>query len=115
MSSININSVIVNGRLTYDPKLYEQEYSEAQGEPVYTILKLAINGRNGKGEQRAIFYDVKVWNSIARACVEYLRKGALVSVQGRLDQYNHDGDRWNYVTAERVEFVDGVKKRGDDE
>jgi single-strand DNA-binding protein len=105
MSGNNINSVVVNGRLTDDPKLHG-----TGGENVYAILPLAINRRIGKDKQRTIYYEVKVWNGHAKACVEHLRKGVLVSVRGHLDQYDKPAtdergkERWNFITAEEVEF-----------
>ena len=114
MSSSNINSVVVNGRLTHHPKLHE-----TSGENVYTLLRLAITRRIGEDRKQTIYYDVKAWNGSARACVEHLRKGALVSVQGRLDQYDKPEtkesrekgvkERWNFITAERVEFCSRPK------
>jgi single-strand DNA-binding protein len=106
MSGNNINSVVINGRLTDDPKLYD-----TSGEKVYAILPLAINRRIGKDKQRTIYYEVKVWNGHAKACVEHLRKGALVSVQGHLDQYDNPEtkERWNFITAEEVEFCSRPK------
>jgi single-strand DNA-binding protein len=110
MSSNNINSVVVNGRLTHDPKLYG-----TSGEKAYALLRIAINRRIGKDKQRAIYYDVKVWNNLAKVCVEHLRKGGLISVQGHLDQYDKpateekDKERWNFITAEQVEFCSRPK------
>jgi single-stranded DNA-binding protein len=106
MSGNNINSVVVSGRLTRDPKLYEPAGSEGQGENVYALLHLAINRRIGKDKQRTIYYEVKAWNGLARACIEHLRKGGLVSVQGHLDQYDNPEtkERWNYISAEEIEF-----------
>jgi single-stranded DNA-binding protein len=113
MSSNNINSVVVNGRLTDDPKLYE-----TSGENVYALLHIAINRRIGKDRQRTIYYDVKVWNGHARACVEHLRKGGLVSVGGHLDQYDKPAteerpkQRWNFISAEEVEFCSRPRAEG---
>jgi single-strand DNA-binding protein len=118
-NSNNINAVWVNGRLTDDPKLYD-----TSGENVYAILPLAINSRKRDGSKgRTIFYDVKVWNGLARACVDNLSKGRLVSVLGHLDQYDKPDEddptkkkRWNYVAGEEVEFVGArnTKDSGDE-
>ena len=106
MSSSNIKSVVVNGRLTDDPKLYD-----TRGEKVYAILPLAINRRISKDKQRTIYYEAKVWNGPGRACVEHLRKGSLVSVEGRLDQYDNPEtkERWNFIAAEQIEFCSRPK------
>lgn len=104
MSSINTNVVVLTGRLTRDPELHD-----TSGENVYAILPLAINQG---GDRDPIYYDVKVWNGLARACVEYQRKGSLVAVTGRLDQFKKDdGNPWNYITAESVEFVGTRRKK----
>ena len=54
---------------------------------------------------------MKVWNGLARACVEHLRKGGLVSVQGHLDQYDNPEtkERWNFIAAEEVELCSRPK------
>jgi single-strand DNA-binding protein len=108
MSSINTNVVVLTGRLTRDPELHD-----TSGESVYAILPLAIN----RGDDLdPIYYDVKVWNGLARACVKFQRKGSLVAVTGRLDQFKKDdGNPWNYVTAESVEFIGGRRKKEGDE
>ncbi len=108
MSSINTNVVVFTGRLTRDPELHD-----TSGENVYAILPLAIN----RGDDLdPIYYDVKCWNGLARACVEYQRKGSLVAVTGRLDQFKkEDGNPWNYITAESVEFVGGRRRDGGNE
>lgn len=106
MSTYNTNVVVVSGRLTHDPKLHEPAGGEGQGERAYTVLRLAINVPDGKGGTRPIYYEAKCWNGLARACVEHKRKGDLVIVNGRLDQWDKPGDgRWNHITAESVEFA----------
>lgn len=105
MGSINTNVVVITGRLTRDPELHD-----TTGENVYAILPLAINRGDGL---EPIYYDVKCWNGLARACVEHQQKGNLVAVTGRLDQYKRGSDEnpWNYITAESVEFVGGRRKK----
>lgn len=44
MSGNNINCVVVNGRLTDDPKIHP-----TSGEKVYTILRVAINRASATG------------------------------------------------------------------
>lgn len=106
--SKDVNRVTVSGRLTKEPKLYNA------GEHVYTLLRVAINGGKTKGgeDRPTIFYDVKVWNGGAKACVEYLTKGSRVLVEGRLDQYDRPDEdgQWNYLVGESVNFLDPAPK-----
>lgn len=72
---INTNTVIITGGLTRDPELYRKPNTEAQGEPVWTVLPLATNRRTANGT-RVIYEDVKGWNGLAEAGVAYLHKAA---------------------------------------
>lgn len=101
--SINTNVVACTGRLTRDPKLYPVGAGEGDDQLTYALLPIAIN----RGEDREpVYYDVKVWNALARACVKYRRKGEMIAVTGRLDQCRQaDENHWNYITAYGVEFI----------
>jgi len=99
------------GRLTRDPEL---KYIPS-GTPVATFT-LAVNRpfTNKMGEREADFVPIVVWRKQAENCANYLSKGSLVAVDGRLQvrSYEQDGQR-RYVTevvAEDVRFLDG---RGD--
>ncbi|HOB34766.1 MAG: single-stranded DNA-binding protein [Firmicutes bacterium] len=106
-----LNRVILIGRLTRDPEL---KYIPS-GTPVATFT-LAVNRpfTNKMGEREADFVPIVVWRKQAENCANYLSKGSLVAVDGRLQvrSYEQDGQR-RYVTevvAEDVRFLDG---RGD--
>lgn len=108
-----INRVLLVGRLTRDPEL-----SHTSGGTAVTKFALAVNGRekdNSSGEwtDRADFFDVTVFGNQAEAVAEYLAKGRLCAVDGRLKQ-----ERWKtrdtqenrsrvVVIADNVQFVDG--------
>ena len=106
--SKDANTTVISGRLTKEPKLYDA------GESVYALMRVAINGGKTKdgGERPTLFYDVKVWNGAAKACVNYLGKGSRVLVEGRLDQYDRpdEGGQWNYIVGENVAFLDPAPK-----
>ncbi|MGQ9576281.1 MAG: single-stranded DNA-binding protein [Thermoguttaceae bacterium] len=83
MSSPSFNRVILLGRLTRDPEI---RYTP-NGTPVSDV-RLAINERtkNADGEwvDEALFVDVTLWSRTAEVASEYLSKGSLVLIEGRL-------------------------------
>lgn len=94
MSSLNLNKVMVTGRLTRDP---ETKYLPS-GAAVAT-LGLAINrpfqDKNGEWKQETIFIDVETWSKLAERCSEGMKKGDQVYVEGRLKQetWERDGQK----------------------
>ena len=102
-----LNRVILIGRLTRDPEL---KYIPS-GTPVASFT-LAVDRpfTNKEGERETDFVPVVVWRKLAETCANYLGKGRLVAVDGRLQvrSYEQDGQR-RYVTevvADDVRFLD---------
>lgn len=105
-----LNRVILIGRLTRDPEL---KYIPA-GDAV-AALTLAVDRpyANKHGEREADFIKVVAWKKTAEACANYLGKGSLVAIDGRLQirSYDQDGQRRYIaeVVAETVKFLDRRK------
>lgn len=76
-----LNNIVLIGRLTRDPEL---RYTQS-GKAVAT-LRLAVERgtTNPQGEKETDFIDVVVWERQAESAANYLQKGRLVGVQGRL-------------------------------
>lgn len=106
---LRMNRVMLVGNLTRDPVLRKTASGAA-----CTDLSLAANesytGKDGKTTDTVCFVDVVAWEKQAEACCEYLKKGAPVFVEGRLqyDQWeDKDGQKRNKirVRADRVQFM----------
>lgn len=112
-----INRTILVGRLTADPELRYTPNGVA-----VVNFRLAINRpfKNQNGENEADFLPVVVWRKPAENAANYLRKGSLAGVDGRIQTRsydNNDGQRV-YVTevvADRVQFLDPKEKRQGDQ
>lgn len=103
-----MNRTILVGRLTKDPEL---KYTP-QGNAVATFT-LAINRTftNQAGDREADFINVVVWRRQAENAANYLKKGSLAGVDGRLQSRSYEGQDGKrvYVTevvAESVQFLD---------
>jgi single-strand DNA-binding protein len=100
--------VILVGRLTKDPEL---RYTQ-NGVAVATFT-LAVNRpfANQQGEREADFINVQVWRKAAENTANYLRKGSLAGVDGRLQTRSYEGQDGKrvYVTevvADSVQFLE---------
>jgi len=104
-----LNRVVLIGRLTRDPEL---RYTSA-GVAV-TQFTLAVDRPFKNGEQReADFIPVVTWRQLAETCANYLRKGRLAAVEGRIQVRNYDNNegRRVYVTeviADNVRFLESA-------
>jgi single-strand DNA-binding protein len=98
---MNINKCICTGRLTKDPELRKisEEMSVCQ-------LRLAVDGM-GRGREVG-FINVSVFGKAGEAAAEYLGKGWLVAVDGRLEYGEWDSEgtkRHDYSVVGNVEFL----------
>lgn len=98
-----LNSVILIGRLTRDPEL---RYTPTTG-AAQCHFALAVQ-RGAKDE--VDYINVVVWDKTAEACAQYLSKGKLAAVQGRLQirQYTtKEGEKRSAteVVASTVQFL----------
>lgn len=103
-----MNRVILVGRLTKDPDL---RYTP-NGVPVATFT-LAVNRTfsNQQGEREADFINCVVWRRPAENVANFLKKGSLAGVDGRIQTRNYEGNDGKkvYVTevvAESVQFLE---------
>lgn len=81
---MNFNKVILLGRLTNDPQLR----NVPSGQPVCSF-GLATNRvwtdrKTGEKQQKAEFHNIVLWRRLAEIANQYLRKGSLVLIEGRL-------------------------------
>ncbi|MEI7028003.1 single-stranded DNA-binding protein [Paenibacillus sp. y28] len=109
-----LNRVILIGRLTRDPEL---RYTPA-GVAV-TQFSLAVNRSysNQQGDREADFIDIVTWRQLAETCANYLRKGRLTAVEGRIQTRNYENaeGRKVYVTevvADNVRFLESSGSGG---
>ena len=104
-----LNRVILIGRLTADPEL---RYTPS-GLPVASF-RIAVDRPKGQsGEKQTDFINIVAWRQQAEFAANYLNKGRLVSIEGRLQirQWTtQDGQR--RTTAEVIcDRVQALERR----
>ncbi|HBM3452047.1 TPA: single-stranded DNA-binding protein [Listeria innocua] len=109
-----LNRVVLVGRLTKDPEL---RYTPA-GVAVATFT-LAVNRTftNQQGEREADFINCVVWRKPAENVANFLKKGSMAGVDGRVQTRNYEGNDGKrvYVTeivAESVQFLEPRNSNG---
>ena len=104
-----LNRVILIGNLTDDPELRYTQAGTAR-----TRFAIAINrrwrDREGNLQEETTFVPIVVWGQQAENCANYLEKGRLVAVEGRLriDSFEtEEGERRKVVevVADTVQFL----------
>jgi single-strand DNA-binding protein len=109
-----LNRVILIGRLTRDPELRYTPSGVA-----VTTFTLAVDRpfTNQQKEREADFISIVTWRQLAETCANYLRKGRLAAVEGRMQVRNYDNNegRRVYVTevvADNVRFLESPNSGG---
>ncbi|HHQ0180953.1 TPA: single-stranded DNA-binding protein [Listeria innocua] len=109
-----MNRVVLVGRLTKNPEL---RYTPA-GVAVATFT-LAVNRTftNQQGEREADFINCVVWRKPAENVANFLKKGSMAGVDGRVQTRNYEGNDGKrvYVTeivAESVQFLEPRNSNG---
>jgi single-strand DNA-binding protein len=107
---VSVNRIIIIGNLGSEP---EMRFTP-NGRPV-TSFSAATNRRytTSEGERReeTEWFTVVTWGRLAEQCNQFLSKGKLVYVEGRLRTHSWEGQdgqkRYrNEIVADRVSFLD---------
>lgn len=113
----SLNKVIIIGNVGGEP---EMRYTPS-GNPV-TTFRVATNRiyttPEGERKQETEWFSVLAWNKLAEQCNQFLNKGRLVYVEGRLRTRTwegQDGQRHQRVevVAGRVTFLDRQTPSGE--
>jgi single-strand DNA-binding protein len=100
------NRVFLIGRLTKDP---EVRYTPS-GIAVARFT-LAIN--RARKNDEADFIKITAWRKLAEICGEYLKKGRLIAIEGRLQMGSYEKEGVMRSTAEVVaDNMQMLEKRG---
>ncbi|MEK8131390.1 single-stranded DNA-binding protein [Paenibacillus filicis] len=102
-----LNRVILIGRLTRDPEL---RYTP-NGIATCTFTLAVDRPFTNNGQREADFIPVVTWRQLADTCANYLRKGRLTAVEGRIQTRHYDNNEGKrvYVTeviADNVRFLE---------
>ena len=107
-----LNNAVVVGRLVKDPEYHETESWKTMAK---MILAVTRPYKNVDGEYESDFIECTLWQGIAENTVEYVKKGDLLGVKGRLASFEgeKEGEKYyrsNDFIVERVSFLSTKKQ-----
>ena len=89
-----MNSAILVGRVGQDPEIKYFESGKAR-----TTFSIAVDRWNAKTKQReADWFNIQLWDKRAESAANYIKKGSMVSVEGRITV-----SKWQAPDGEMVE------------
>jgi single-strand DNA-binding protein len=111
-----LNRIILIGRLTKDPELRYTPNGKATAGFTIAVDRVF---KNSQGERENDFINIVAWGNQAENCAQYLAKGKLAAVDGRLQIRSFDGQdgqrRWiTEVVADTVRFLSPKNEPGAD-
>lgn len=112
----SLNRVQLIGRLGKDP---ETRFTPTGKKVCHFTLAVDRRWRTGEGETKEStdWFNVDAWGRLGEICQEFLRKGRLVYLEGRLqtDQYDKDGEKRysTKVVARSMQMLE--RKKGEEE
>ena len=110
-----LNRVQLIGRLGKDP---EGRFTPTGKQVTHFSLAVSNRWKNKEGETKEYteWVNIEAWGRLGEVCQEYLKKGSLIYLEGRLktDKYEEDGESRFYtkVVALAIQFLD--KKPADE-
>lgn len=111
MSNLNLNKVILAGRLTSDVELKQTPSGVA-----VATFSLAVNRKFSKeGEQQADFISCTAWRTTAEFISKYFRKGSALCIVGSIQTRSWSDQNGNkrYATEVVVDEAMFVESRND--
>ena len=108
-----LNKVILIGRLTSDIEL-----RHTQDGLSFTYFTLAVNRRMGKEGSKTDFIPCIAWKTTADLMKNYLKKGSLIAVEGRVEVYSSKDENNNFntrvnVNVSQINFLESKKTTAD--
>jgi single-strand DNA-binding protein len=106
MDMASYNKIILVGRLTHDP---ETKFTPTGTQ--ITTFSLAVDRPKREGKEReADFFNIQTWSKLAEVCANYLHKGRMALIEGRLEvqKWEKDGVKHskNVVQAGVMQILD---------
>jgi single-strand DNA-binding protein len=105
-----INRVVLVGRITKDPELRKTQTGKS-----VASFTVACNRRTTAGQQeQADFIRCTTWERTAEFVGQYVRKGSLIGVEGRITTGSYDGQDGKkvYTTEVTCDSVQLLESKG---
>lgn len=92
-----INQVTLLGRVGKDPEI---RYTNSDKK--VAMFSIATNEL---GKEKTTWHNVKAWDKLAELAEQYVKKGDLLYVQGRIEYTEKDGKYYTAVVIHNMQFL----------
>ena len=104
-----LNQIVLVGRVAN-----EMEIKEVENKKLVTLtLAVPRSYKNADGVYDTDFIKCTLWNSMAENTAEYVKKGDLVGIKGRLQTEEINGFSITNVIAEKVTFLSSSRSNSE--
>jgi single-strand DNA-binding protein len=111
----SLNRVQLIGRLGRDP---ETRFTPNGKKVCHFSVAVGRRWKSAEGEQKEAtdWFSIEAWGRWAEVCQDYLAKGRLVYIEGRLqtDQYEKDGEK-RYSTKVVLGYMQMLERKPDED
>jgi len=99
---MNLNKAMIIGNVTRDPEL--KSTPSGQNVASFSVAtNLVWTDKSGTQQKKVEFHNIIAWRKLAEICSKYLKKGAKVYIEGRLQTTDWTGN--DGVKRYRTEIV----------
>jgi single-strand DNA-binding protein len=81
---VNLNKVIIVGRVTADPQVKALPSGQTVANFSIATNSVWVDKKTGQKNEAVEFHNIVLWNKTAEVAGQYVRKGSLLLVEGRL-------------------------------
>ena len=100
---MNLNKAIIVGNLTQDPEVRTTSSGDKVANFSVATNRMWTDKTTGEKQQKAEFHNVVLWRRLAEIAEQYLNKGSLVLIEGRIETRSWQGQDGN--TRYKTEIV----------
>lgn len=106
---MNVNKAIILGNLTRDPEIRTIPSGQTVASFGVATNRFWTDRESGEKKKQAEFHNVVAWGRLAEIAQQFLKKGGLVYIEGRLQTRNWDDQQGNKkyrteIIAERLQL-----------
>ena len=115
MSNLNLNKVVLCGRLTADPELKQTQNGIAVVSFTIAVNRRFTRGADGQNNSQADFINCVAWRQTAEFISRYFKKGSSLCVTGSIQTrtWNDNTGAKRYATDVVVDEAMFVDSRSD--
>ena len=114
--SLNLNKVVLAGRMTADPELKQTPSGVSVLSFSVAVNRSYVSKNSDQGERQADFINVVAWRQTAEFISKYFRKGSAICVTGSIQTrtWNDNNGNKRYATEVVADEAMFVESRNND-